>query len=51
MLVQAPNHEDPLNHEAAAFMRDHPETFECNVKNSIGGGYVGSTYFPGCLSK
>lgn len=51
MLVQAPNHEDPLNHEAGAFMRDHLETFQCNVKKSIEGGYVGSTYFPGCLSK
>ncbi|RZC43516.1 hypothetical protein C5167_036476 [Papaver somniferum] len=23
-----PNHEDPLNHEAAAVLRDNPKTFE-----------------------
>jgi len=47
--LQQPNHEDPLNKEAAAVMRDYPNNFKSNVKKSMAGGYVGSTYFPRCI--
>lgn len=49
-LFTQPNHEDPLNHEAAAVMRDNPKSFGYNVKKAMAGGYVGSTYFPRCIS-
>ncbi|KAL6215908.1 hypothetical protein ACLB2K_015334 [Fragaria x ananassa] len=46
-LFTQPNYEDPLNHEAAEVLRDHPETFESNVKRAIAGDqWIGSTYFP-----
>jgi len=38
-----PNHEDPLNHEAAAVMRDSPKSFGYNVKKAMAGAYMGST--------
>ncbi|MCL7030430.1 hypothetical protein MKW94_022611 [Papaver nudicaule] len=44
-----PNHEDPLNHEAAAVLRDNPETFEANVHRAMRGGYVGNTTFSRCV--
>eukprot|EP00252_Welwitschia_mirabilis_P008349 TRINITY_DN2014_c0_g1_i2.p1 TRINITY_DN2014_c0_g1~~TRINITY_DN2014_c0_g1_i2.p1 ORF type:complete len:184 (-),score=30.75 TRINITY_DN2014_c0_g1_i2:168-719(-) len=48
-LFTEPNHEDPLNHEAAAVLRDNPKMFEINVKRAMAGGYVGSTYFSRCI--
>ncbi|XP_057838816.1 NEDD8-conjugating enzyme Ubc12 [Cryptomeria japonica] len=48
-LFTQPNHEDPLNHEAAAVLRESPKTFEANVRRAMSGGYVGSTYFPRCI--
>lgn len=47
--VQQPNDEDPLNHEAAAVLRDNPEKFERNVQRAMAGGYVGETHFPRCM--
>lgn len=46
--MQQPNDEDPLNHEAAAVLRDNPKMFETNVKRAMAGGYVGQHYFPRC---
>ncbi|RZC67980.1 hypothetical protein C5167_011680 [Papaver somniferum] len=48
-LLTHPNHEDPLNHEAAAVLRDNPKTFEANVRRAMTGGYVGNTTFSRCL--
>ncbi|KAA3475653.1 NEDD8-conjugating enzyme Ubc12 [Gossypium australe] len=45
-LFTEPNYEDPLNHDAAAVLRDNPKMFESNVKRAMYGGYVGQTYFP-----
>ncbi|KAI3834111.1 hypothetical protein MKW92_028221 [Papaver armeniacum] len=44
-LFKHPNHEDPLNHEEAAVLRDNPKTFEANVRRVMTGGYVGNTTF------
>ncbi|RXH75193.1 hypothetical protein DVH24_029914 [Malus domestica] len=41
-----PNYEDPLNHDAAAVLRDNPKMFESNVRRAMAGGYVGQTLFP-----
>ncbi|XP_038693081.1 NEDD8-conjugating enzyme Ubc12-like [Tripterygium wilfordii] len=48
-LFTQPNHEDPLNHDAAAVLRDNPKLFETNVKRAMAGGYVGQTSFPRCM--
>ncbi|CAN1344175.1 NEDD8-conjugating enzyme Ubc12 [Linum perenne] len=48
-LFTEPNYEDPLNHEAAAVLRDHPKMFESNVRRAMTGGYVGQTYFTRCI--
>ena len=48
--MQQPNYEDPLNHEAAAVLRDNPKMFESNVRRAMSGGYVGQTYFSRCIS-
>ncbi|KAI3859218.1 hypothetical protein MKX03_034622 [Papaver bracteatum] len=48
-LFTHPNHEDPLNYEAAAVLRDNPKTFEANVRRAMAGGYVGNTTFSRCL--
>eukprot|EP00243_Klebsormidium_subtile_P002748 TRINITY_DN15548_c0_g1_i1.p1 TRINITY_DN15548_c0_g1~~TRINITY_DN15548_c0_g1_i1.p1 ORF type:complete len:184 (-),score=21.74 TRINITY_DN15548_c0_g1_i1:174-725(-) len=48
-LFLDPNHDDPLNHEAAEVLRDNPRQFESNVKRSLAGGYVGGHHFPRCL--
>lgn len=48
-FVQEPNHEDPLNHDAAAVLRDNPKLFESNVRRAMAGGYVGQTFFPRCI--
>lgn len=49
IFVQEPNHEDPLNHDAAAVLRDNPKLFESNVRRAMAGGYVGQTFFPRCV--
>ena len=48
-ILQQPNDEDPLNHEAAAVLRDDPNKFEKNVHRAMAGGYVGETHFPRCM--
>ncbi|XP_052192553.1 NEDD8-conjugating enzyme Ubc12 isoform X1 [Diospyros lotus] len=48
-LYTQPNHEDPLNHDAAAVLRDNPKLFESNVRRAMAGGYVGQTLFPRCM--
>ncbi|KAB2618005.1 NEDD8-conjugating enzyme Ubc12-like [Pyrus ussuriensis x Pyrus communis] len=47
-LFTEPNYEDPLNHDAAAVLRDNPKLFESNVRRAMAGGYVGQTLFPRC---
>lgn len=47
--MQQPNDEDPLNHDAAAVLRDNPKLFESNVRRAMAGGYVGQIYFPRCV--
>ncbi|KAB2628070.1 NEDD8-conjugating enzyme Ubc12-like [Pyrus ussuriensis x Pyrus communis] len=48
-LMQEPNHEDPLNQEAADLLRDNPKLFGLNVRKSIEGNiWVGGAHFPGC---
>ncbi|XP_078153766.1 NEDD8-conjugating enzyme Ubc12-like [Carex rostrata] len=49
LLFSQPNDEDPLNHEAAAVLRDNPRLFETNVKRAMSGGYVGQVHFPRCM--
>ncbi|KAL9267873.1 putative NEDD8-conjugating enzyme Ubc12-like [Drosera capensis] len=44
-LFTQPNHEDPLNKEAAMVLRENPKMFESNVRRAMAGGYVGQTYF------
>uniref|UniRef100_A0A0D9XIC5 UBC core domain-containing protein n=1 Tax=Leersia perrieri TaxID=77586 RepID=A0A0D9XIC5_9ORYZ len=49
LLFTQPNDEDPLNHEAAAVLRedrDNPKLFEVDVRRAMAGGYVGQHYFP-----
>ncbi|PQQ20904.1 NEDD8-conjugating enzyme Ubc12-like [Prunus yedoensis var. nudiflora] len=48
-LFTQPNYEDPLNHDAAAVLRDNPKMFESNVRRAMAGGYVGQTLFPRCM--
>ncbi|XP_055811346.1 NEDD8-conjugating enzyme Ubc12-like [Solanum dulcamara] len=48
-LFTEPNHEDPLNHEAAAVLSDNPKMFESNVRRAMSGGYVGQTFFQRCM--
>ena len=48
-FLQQPNHEDPLNHDAAAVLRDNPKMFESNVRRAMAGGYVGHTFFTRCM--
>jgi len=49
LCVQEPNYEDPLNHDAAAVLRDNPKMFEANVRRAMAGGYVGQTFFTRCM--
>ncbi|URE36988.1 hypothetical protein MUK42_03696 [Musa troglodytarum] len=49
LLFMQPNDEDPLNHDAAAVLRDNPRLFETNVRRAMAGGYVGQIYFPRCI--
>ncbi|KAM7250555.1 hypothetical protein ACFE04_022438 [Oxalis oulophora] len=39
-----PNHEDPLNHDAAAVLRDNPKMFESNVRRAMAGGFLSLSY-------
>ncbi|KAH7845364.1 hypothetical protein Vadar_001191 [Vaccinium darrowii] len=48
-LFTEPNHEDPLNSEAAAVLRDNPRMFELNVKKAMAGGHVGDNYYSRCM--
>ncbi|KAK7359962.1 hypothetical protein VNO77_01931 [Canavalia gladiata] len=48
-LFTEPNYEDPLNHDAAAILRENPKLFESNVRRAMAGGYVGQTYFTRCV--
>ncbi|KAG6762808.1 hypothetical protein POTOM_033331 [Populus tomentosa] len=48
-LFTEPNHEDPLNQDAAAVLRDNPQLFESNVRRAMAGGYMGQTFFPRCI--
>lgn len=45
-LFLDPNHDDPLNKEAADVLKENPRQFEQNVRRSLQGGYIGSNYFP-----
>ncbi|KAK4584366.1 hypothetical protein RGQ29_022195 [Quercus rubra] len=47
--TKEPNYEDPLNHDAAAVLRDNPKMFEANVRRAMAGGYVGQTFFTRCM--
>jgi ubiquitin-conjugating enzyme E2 M len=49
IISQQPNDEDPLNHDAAAVLRDDPKKFENNVRRAMAGGYIGETHFPRCM--
>lgn len=49
LLFTAPNDEDPLNHDAAAVLRDDPKLFESNVGMAMQGGYVDKVHFPRCI--
>jgi hypothetical protein len=49
LCFQEPNYEDPLNHDAAAVLRDNPKMFESNVRRAMTGGYVGQSFFPRCI--
>ena len=40
-----PNHEDPLNQDAAKVLREDPRQFASNVRRAMQGGYVGGTHF------
>uniref|UniRef100_A0A3Q7F7U7 UBC core domain-containing protein n=1 Tax=Solanum lycopersicum TaxID=4081 RepID=A0A3Q7F7U7_SOLLC len=40
LLFEEPNHEDPLNLEAASVLRDNPQLFKSNVKKAMLGGTV-----------
>jgi ubiquitin-conjugating enzyme E2 M len=47
--LQQPNEEDPLNHEAAAVLRDNPQKFAKNVQRAMAGGFVDEIQFPRCM--
>ena len=49
LLFMQPNYEDPLNHDAAAVLRDNERLFAANVKRAMAGGYVGETHFTRCI--
>ncbi|EFJ19328.1 RUB1-conjugating enzyme 2, E2 [Selaginella moellendorffii] len=48
-LFLDPNPDDPLNHEAAEVLRDHPRQFQANVKRSMAGGYINGQHFTRCI--
>ena len=45
-LFVVPNADDPLNKEAAEFMRTRPEEFERMVRTTMHGGYFYGVHFP-----
>lgn len=47
-LFTQPNHEDPLNSDAANVLRDDPDEFKSNVKRAMSGGSVGDVHFSSC---
>ncbi|CAA3020702.1 NEDD8-conjugating enzyme Ubc12-like [Olea europaea subsp. europaea] len=47
--TKEPNHEDPLNRNAADVLRENPKMFESNVRRAMAGGYVGQTFFSRCI--
>ncbi|KAH8488192.1 hypothetical protein H0E87_024026 [Populus deltoides] len=49
-LFTQPNHEDPLNSDAANVLRDDPDEFKSNVKRAMSGGSVGDVHFSSCLT-
>merc|ERR1712113_380032 len=49
-LFLYPNHEDPLNQEAAEVLRDNPRQFEQYVRRSMQGGYVAGHSYMRCIS-
>ncbi|KAH0700295.1 hypothetical protein KY290_016158 [Solanum tuberosum] len=49
LLFEEPNHEDPLNLEAAAVLRDNPQLFKSNVKKAMLGGTVANVSFTRCV--
>ncbi|PHT56541.1 NEDD8-conjugating enzyme Ubc12 [Capsicum baccatum] len=48
-ILTEPNHEDPLNLEAAAVLRDNPELFKSNVRRAMYGGTVNNISFTLCV--
>jgi ubiquitin-conjugating enzyme E2 M len=46
--VQQPNHEDPLNSDAANVLRDDPDEFKSNVKRAMSGDSLGDAHFSSC---
>ncbi|KAL8261211.1 hypothetical protein R6Q59_025260 [Mikania micrantha] len=48
-LFTEPNHEDPLNADAAAMLRDNPRLFALNVRRAMAGGYMGHILFTRCI--
>ncbi|KAL5819430.1 hypothetical protein ACOSQ4_023272 [Xanthoceras sorbifolium] len=48
-LFTEPNHEDPLNHEAAELLRDNPYAFESSVRLAMEGGRIGHTWYTRCI--
>ncbi|XP_059291545.1 NEDD8-conjugating enzyme Ubc12-like [Lycium ferocissimum] len=48
-LFTEPNPDDPLNHDAAAQLRDKPQDFGSDVRFSMEGGYVHGTSYYRCL--
>jgi ubiquitin-conjugating enzyme E2 M len=48
-LFLDPNHDDPLNKEAAEVLRDNPRQFEANVRRSVAGGLVGAWHNRGAM--
>ncbi|EDV19862.1 uncharacterized protein TRIADDRAFT_32811 [Trichoplax adhaerens] len=48
-LFLEPNHDDPLNKDAADVLRQNRQLFEQNVSKAMRGGYVAGAYFDRCL--
>ncbi|QDZ20030.1 NEDD8-conjugating enzyme Ubc12 [Chloropicon primus] len=47
-LFLDPNPDDPLNKDAAKVLASDSRQFQINVRRSMGGCYIGNTYFPPC---
>lgn len=48
-LFIEPNPEDPLNHDAAAVLRNHPNQFKSNVSRSLQGATIDGRTYPKML--